>query len=104
MLAKFGLLSLVLTVVVAMTPAIASGAGWSVVPSPNAQGQSGTLSGVSCGSASVWIAVGSYTTGAGAVMTLAEGWNGTSVSSCTAIGTYTNSVGDQVTLVEREGA
>jgi large repetitive protein len=49
-----------------------SGGGWTNVPSPNTSGTyTGTLSGVSCTSASFCVAVGAYTSGP-----LVEQWNG----------------------------
>ena len=64
--------------VLSVMPATAFGAGWSVVPSPNPQVPQGSLSGVSCTSASACTAVGDYTNTTGTRVTLAERWNGTS--------------------------
>jgi hypothetical protein len=108
-----------------MMPAVASGAGWSLVPSANALAPRGHLSGVSCASAGACIAVGHHKNGAGTEVALAERWDGTSwaiqtipnppgaltsslsgvscVSAdvCTAVGDYVNGDGTQVTLAER---
>ena len=69
---------LLLVVVVGMLPAVALGAGWSVVPSPNPPGGVLELLGVSCASASACTAVGSdYINGTGLRVPLVERWNGT---------------------------
>jgi hypothetical protein len=102
-----------------------NGTGWSIqsVPAP-ANAGAAMLRGVSCVSASRCAAVGSSLNSAGAQLTLAEVWNGTSwsiqstpnptgaVSSalagvgcasatfCEAVGNYLNASGKQVTLAE----
>jgi hypothetical protein len=112
-------------VAVGMMPAVASGAGWSLVPGANAPAPRGHLSGVSCASAGACIAVGHHKNGAGTQVALAERWNGTSwaiqttpnppgartssllgvacvsADACTAVGDYVNGDGTQVTLAER---
>jgi hypothetical protein len=95
------------------------------VTTPNAAGALGSeLFGVSCTSSTDCTAVGSYTDGSGAELTLAEAWNGatwviettpnaagalgselfgvscTSSTDCTAVGSYTDSSGVEVTLAD----
>ena len=112
-------------VMIGVVPAVAWGAGWSVVPSANALAPQGEQSAVSCASASACTAVGDAYNSGGTRVTLAERWNGTSwaiqttpnasgaqrtvlsgvscttASACTAVGYYDNSAGAQVTLAER---
>ncbi len=71
-----GLAVLVLVVVAGMMPSVASGAGWSVVPSPKLPGAVGELSAVSCVSARACTAVGDSNNSTGDDATLAEQWNG----------------------------
>ena len=101
------------------------GTSWTVQPSPNPAGaQSSSLAAVSCAAATACTAVGWFTTGAGATVTLAEAWTGTTwaiqttpnpagaqasslagvsctaPTACTAVGSYFgNSPGD-LTLAE----
>jgi hypothetical protein len=102
-----------------------NGTAWTIQPTPSPRGaKASTLYGVSCTSASVCTAAGSYNTSGGTVMTLAERWNGaawaiqptpnpgsatgsalygvscTSAWACTAAG-YHNTRTGQVTLAER---
>ena len=102
------------------------GSSWTVQSTPNPDGaESSHLNDVSCTSATACTAVGSYTSGGVATVTLAERWNGTSwkiqptpnpagaggsymegvscttATACTAVGSYYNSAGKQVTLAER---
>jgi hypothetical protein len=112
-------------VVIGMMPAVASGAGWSLMSSANVLVARGDLHGVSCVSAGACIAVGDSKNRAGTVVTLAERWNGrrwaiqatpnptgahtsslfgvscVSAGACTAVGKYKNSAGTFVTLAER---
>ena len=68
-----GMVVLLLAVAVGLLPAVAWGAGWSVVPSPNLPGEEDVLSGVSCVSADACTAVGySYALSEA----VAERWNG----------------------------
>ena len=104
-----------------------NGSSWSVLPAPPPAGaRRSFLNGVSCVSATACTAVGSYQTGAGQHVTLAERWNGTtwsrqptpnpaapprsalaavsctSASACTAVGTSVDdSGGNPRTLAER---
>ena len=115
-----------LVVAIGVVPAVALGAGWSVVPSPNLVRQQAQLNGVSCVSASACTAVGSYIPSGGSV-TLAERWDGTrwaiqptsnppgfhnelqltgvscsAANACTAVGYYSiDSSGTRASLVER---
>ena len=58
-----------------------NGSSWSVLPAPPPAGaRRSFLNGVSCTSATACTAVGSYQTGAGQHVTLAERWNGTTWS------------------------
>ena len=98
------------------------GTAWSVQPISGPAGSQGTpLSSVSCTSPSTCTAVGNYTTRAGAVLLLAEVWNGTSWSSqpvagpknvvssflsgvaCGAPGVCT-AVGSSTTKIDNQGA
>lgn len=101
-----------------------NGTSWATVVVQTPTGTvSSLLSGVSCTAATACTAVGTYTTNAGAQLTLAEGWNGTSWTiqstpnpanassirlsgvsctagtACTAVGSYLNGV-DFQTLSE----
>jgi hypothetical protein len=103
-----------------------NGTAWTIQPTPNPRGARGSfLYGVSCPSASACTATGYYFASTGAVVTLAERWNGTawtiqptpnprgaeaselygvscpSASACTAVGYYNNSTSVVVTLAER---
>ena len=112
-------------VAAALMPALAVGAGRSLVSSADALAGRGDLSGVSCVSAGGCIAVGDTKNGAGTKVTLAERWNGrrwsvqatpnpagalsadlygvscVSADACTAVGEDENRAGYTVTLVER---
>ena len=56
-----------------------NGTGWNILPTPNPTGAtSSNLTGVSCTSTSACTAVGTYTNSGGAIVTLAEFWDGTS--------------------------
>jgi hypothetical protein len=102
-----------------------NGTSWSREPTPNPAGAMGSfLYSVSCTSAASCTAVGTYNNSAGATLTLAEAWNGTSWSlqptpnptdgqqdvldgvsctssaACTAVGNYATSTGTLVTLAE----
>jgi hypothetical protein len=56
-----------------------AGTSWKMVPTPNPLGAADiTLSGVSCTAPDACMAVGSYVSSAGTLVTLAESWNGTS--------------------------
>jgi hypothetical protein len=112
-------------VAAALMPALAVGAGRSLVSSADALAGRGDLSGVSCVSVGACIAVGDTKNGAGAKVTLAERWNGrrwsvqatpnpagalsadlygvscVSADACTAVGENENRAGYTVTLVER---
>jgi hypothetical protein len=102
-----------------------NGSKWEIQSTPNPEGAKGSvLRGVSCASSTACTGVGWYTNSSGALVTLAEGWNGTkwevestpnpagskgsylrsiscvSSTACTAVGTYTNSSGVEVTLAE----
>ncbi|MGO9874630.1 MAG: hypothetical protein ACLPVY_12615, partial [Acidimicrobiia bacterium] len=102
------------------------GSSWSIVPSPNAAGEtfSRSLAGVSCASATNCVAVGESSTELGQPRTLIEQWNGTSWSivlspsplgqddsslttvscptttSCFAVGSYSTVDGTTTTLIE----
>ena len=108
-----------------------NGTSWVIEPTPNPPDAlpnlvaGPSLSGVSCVSASLCTAVGSYLGIAGHPVSLAERWNGASwviqptpnpagafftglsgvscasASACTAVGVYTNSAGNSVPLAER---
>lgn len=113
-----------LVAVINAQPAIAS--TWSTQPTPNPPGAtSAQLNAVSCVKSTACVAVGTYTSGSGQQLTLAERWNGrawrlmhtvdperataiqlTGVScvaanTCVAVGWYLNAAGVQRTLVER---
>jgi hypothetical protein len=112
--------------VVGVMPAVASGAGWVIQPTPNPSSQSSELFGVSCASAASCVDVGTDTEmGAAVDVPLAERWNGTSwtitttptpvqatgsflfgvsctaPTGCTAAGYSTDTFGNQSTLAER---
>ena len=101
-----------------------SGTRWSVVATPNPNGDDPDLVGVSCTSATNCLAVGFYTTPGFSDATLAERWNGTkwsllgsvnpknsdsylngvscaSATSCMAVGVSYGATGPGGTLVER---
>ena len=101
-----------------------NGRAWSVVPSPNPKNRGFLeLDGVSCLAAGCE-AVGSYASNAGAIVTLAEHWNGhawsiqrspnppgaltglggvscSAASACTAVGNYDNGTGQTVATALR---
>ena len=66
----------VLLVAAFAVPASASGAGWSMTPSPNPHVPTGQLFWVSCPAADSCMAVGTYTKPSGLGVNLAEQWNG----------------------------
>src|SRR5215469_912521 len=72
------LLSAALLVGVLAAPASASGAGWSITPSPNPRVPTGQLFWVSCPATDSCMAVGTYVKASGIGVNLAEQWNGTS--------------------------
>lgn len=100
------------------------GSSWAVQTTPNPSGTEPQLTAVSCASAGVCTAVGSYTDGAGVVSNLVERWSGgtwsiqsapapagaeasmlasvscASITACIAVGKYTNGAGLVSTLVE----
>jgi hypothetical protein len=102
-----------------------NGSRWSIRPSPKAPGTGTSLSGLSCGSPTSCIAIGSYRSSARIRRALAESWNGSgwsirplsipsgttgsqlvrascaSPTACSAIGNYRNQAGQQLALVER---
>ena len=103
-----------------------NGTAWSLVTSPNSSStQANVLSGVSCTSSTVCIAVGDYVSAAGHAQTLTEKWNGstwtrvtspndsttranvltgvscTSASFCFAAGDAVNAGGHAQTLTEK---
>ena len=107
------------------TPASASGAGWSITPSPNPTVPTGQLFWESCTAATSCTAVGTYVKASGLAVTLAERWDGTAwriqptpnpsgaavsslfgvsctaPSACTAVGNSINQAGASQTLAER---
>jgi hypothetical protein len=115
----------VLLVAALAVPASASGAGWSITPSPNPQVPTAQLFWVSCPAADWCMAVGTYTKSSGPGVNLAERWNGhswrvlpipnppgavvsnlvgvscTSPSACTAVGTANPFGSTAKTLAER---
>jgi hypothetical protein len=117
--------SAVLLVGILATPASASGAGWSITPSPNPRVATGQLFWESCAAATSCMAVGTHVKTSGAGVTLAERWNGsrwriqptpdprgaavsslwgvscTAPSSCTAVGVRVNQAGASRPLAER---
>ena len=68
----------VLLIAALAVPASASGAGWSIMPSPNPRVPTGQLFWVSCPAADSCMAVGTYVRPSGAGVNLAEQWNGRS--------------------------
>jgi hypothetical protein len=100
-------------------------ATWTIEPTPNPTGGTNNfLEAVSCTSPMACVAVGSYHDSAGAMVTLAEAWDGTrwtlqttpnpsgsnaqltdvsctAATACAAVGSYQNSAGNIVTLAER---
>src|SRR5215470_1571363 len=106
-------------------PASASGAGWSITPSPNPTVPTGQLFWESCTAATSCMAVGTYVKASGVAVTLAERWDGTAwriqptpnpsgaavsslfgvsctaPSACTAVGNSINQAGASQTLAER---
>src|SRR5580698_7751230 len=107
------------------TPARASGARWSITPSPNPAVPTGQLFWESCTAATSCTAVGTYVKASGVAITLAERWNGsqwliqptpnpqgaagsslfgvscTTSSACTAVGNSVNQAGASQPLAER---
>jgi hypothetical protein len=105
-------------------PAVASGSGWSRVPSPNPVVPTGQLDAVSCSGSSACMAVGTYVDGSGLGASLVERWDGTSWSqipstnqpgaavtdltgvsctsatACTAVGWYVDGSGTRHGLAE----
>ncbi len=104
----------------------AAAKAWAIQPTPNpADATYSVLSGVSCASPRLCIAVGYFTNSAGAGLTLAESWKGktwviqrtpnptvargsvlfgvscASRTACTAVGSTTNQAGSTVPLAER---
>ena len=102
-----------------------NGAGWTIQPSPNPTGTTGSgLLAVACSSSSACQAVGESTGGAGGLSSLAEGWNGatwsieatppptgstgtrllgvacTTAATCTAVGGYGGPGGVGLTMAE----
>jgi hypothetical protein len=101
------------------------GSTWTLQTTPTPSGATSSLSGVSCTSATICTAVGTYTNSSGTELPLAERWDGstwtlqttptptgatssslsgvscTSATICTAVGTYTNNAGIQLALAER---
>jgi hypothetical protein len=106
-------------------PASASGAGWSITPSPNPSVPTGQLFWVSCPAVNSCMAVGTFVTTSGTGVTLAEQWNGiswrilptpnpqgtavsgllgvacTAPSACTAVGSNLTTTGASHALAER---
>src|SRR5215471_9128604 len=109
-------------------PAASSGApmpGWSISPTPNPLARTGQLAGLSCPNSSSCAAVGDVTRRSGAVVTLAERWDGrrwaiqptpsprrarlsvlfsvscSSPSACTAVGQAVSNQGVSAPLAER---
>jgi hypothetical protein len=103
-----------------------NGTTWTIKTTPSISGAKGSvLTGISCPSASVCVAVGHYTYSAGVTVTLAEHWNGSawskqavadpagarstelvgvacpSTTLCTAVGNYTTAAGITISLAER---
>jgi hypothetical protein len=68
------------------------GKNWSVVPTPNPEGLNALLTGVSCSSASSCVAVGDHHNAKGAVVTLAEAWNGSKWSIVPSAGPEPNGI------------
>ena len=119
------LVSTVLLVGGLATPASASGAGWSITPSPNPTVPTGQLFWESCTATTSCTAVGTYVKASGVAVTLAERWNGsqwliqptpnpqgaavsslfgvscTAPSACTAVGNSVNQAGASQPLAER---
>jgi hypothetical protein len=112
-------------VVAALTTASSAGAsGWGIQPTPNPTIPQGTLSSVSCTSATACTAVGYAPDAAGTIVTLAERWDGaawtiqptpnpadavtgaldgvscSSTSACIAVGHYVDGAGTTGTLSE----
>jgi hypothetical protein len=118
--AIFGRLVVALVGALGIAPGMASGASWTVLPSPNRLVAQGVLSGVSCAVPSSCLAVGHSANDRGISVTLAESWNGTSwvsqpvpaggsssvlsgiscpgAAACAAVGSHRNGAGTQVTL------
>jgi hypothetical protein len=119
------LASAVLLVGTLATPASASGAGWSITPSPNPRVATGQLFWESCAAATSCMAVGTHVKTSGVGVTLAERWNGsrwriqptpsprraavsslwgvscTAPSSCMAVGVSVSQAGASQPLAER---
>jgi len=119
------LVSAVLLVCGLAIPASASGAGWSITPSPNPTVPTGQLFWESCTATTSCTAVGTYVKASGLAVTLAERWNGsqwlvqptpnpqgaavsslfgvscTGSSACTAVGNSVDQAGASQPLAER---
>lgn len=100
------------------------GTSWTVQSTPNPTDGESVLTSVSCPTASACTAVGTFSPQAGTLVTLAEGWDGTSwtiqstpnpngapvsdptavscasATVCTAVGSFRDSTGDQAALAE----
>jgi hypothetical protein len=119
------LVAAVLLVGTLAAPANASGAGWSITPSPNPRVPTGQLFWESCTGATSCTAVGTYVKASGVGVTLAQRWNGstwriqptpnppgaavsslsgvscTAPSACMAVGASVNRAGAFQPLAER---
>ncbi|HEX9357779.1 MAG TPA: hypothetical protein VF933_28680, partial [Streptosporangiaceae bacterium] len=119
------LVAVVLLVGTLAAPASASGAGWSITPSPNPRVPTGQLFWESCTGATSCMAVGTYVKASGVGVTLAQRWNGstwriqptpnprgaavsslsgvscTAPSACTAVGASITRAGESQPLAER---
>src|SRR5262249_48246950 len=106
-------------------PASVDGQGWSITPSPNPRVPTGQLFWVSCPTARLCMAVGTYVKASGIGVNLAEQWNGTSwrilptpnpsgialsgllgvactsASACMAVGASTTTTGAARSVAER---
>jgi hypothetical protein len=101
--------------------AVTAAHGWTIAPSPNVTAPQGEFSGVWCAKAAACIAVGHRVAASGALVALAQLWNGkkwvttgtaglhlatfsavscTSASACTAVGNYTGETDAAFTLAE----
>ena len=120
-----GVLALLASLTAALPAAAASASPWRVQQTPNQSVPNGALLSASCTSVTACTAVGYHTNDAGAMVGLAEAWNGknwrtqvtptpagathsqffgvscTSASACTAVGFSAISAGREVTLAER---
>ena len=120
-----GVLALLASLTAALPAAAASASPWRVQQTPNQSVPNGALLSASCPSVTACTAVGYHTNDAGAMVGLAEAWNGknwrtqvtptpagathsqffgvscTSAGACTAVGFSAISAGREVTLAER---